>query len=128
MRFWWYMLVCNMLIPAVMIVAGRLMWKRGPKTVNGFIGYRTNRSMKNMDTWKFAHVYCGRLWWKVGWFLIVPTILAHVAFYKSSSSDVSILSLAIVSVQVVALLLTIPPTERALKEKFDENGNAREAI
>ncbi|MDO4554333.1 MAG: SdpI family protein, partial [Lachnospiraceae bacterium] len=28
--------------------------------MNGLKGYRTSRSMKNMDTWKFAHEYSGR--------------------------------------------------------------------
>lgn len=26
-----------------------------PKNINGLIGYRTSRSMRNMDTWNFAH-------------------------------------------------------------------------
>ena len=67
MSFWWFMLICDLIIPIVMIIAGRMMWKHCPKSINGIVGYRTNRSMKNMDTWKFAHEYCGKLWWKIGW-------------------------------------------------------------
>lgn len=55
------MLVFDLLIPVVMIVAGRMMWKHPPKNINEVIGYRTGHSMKNMDTWKFAHNYCGKL-------------------------------------------------------------------
>ena len=47
------------------------MWKHCPKHINGMLGYRTTRSMKNMDTWKFAHDYCGKLWWKIGWVMIL---------------------------------------------------------
>lgn len=50
MGFWIFLLVCSLLIPAVMIVAGFLMWKHPPKKINGFYGYRTTRSMKNQDT------------------------------------------------------------------------------
>lgn len=59
MWFWWFMFVCNLLIPILMIVCGRMMWKYPPKEINRGWGYRTKRSMKNIDTWKFAHDYCG---------------------------------------------------------------------
>lgn len=62
MWFWWFMFCCNLLIPAIFIFAGRMMWKHYPKEINDILGYRTKRSMKNIDTWKFAHEYCGRLW------------------------------------------------------------------
>ena len=61
MWFWWFMLICDMIIPIVMVIVGRMMWKHCPKNINGMSGYRTTRSMKNMDTWKFAHDYCGKL-------------------------------------------------------------------
>ena len=54
--------ICNLLIPVVVIVTGRIMWKHYPKNINGLVGYRTTLSMKNMDTWKFANEYCGRLY------------------------------------------------------------------
>lgn len=66
MGFWLFMFVCNMLTPAIMIIAGYMMWKHCPPEINPIWGYRTIRAMKNMDTWKFAHDYCGRLWWKIG--------------------------------------------------------------
>ena len=62
MGFWWFMLICDLIIPIVMLIGGRMMWKHCPKHINGIVGYRTARSMKNMDTWKFAHDYCGKLW------------------------------------------------------------------
>ena len=53
---------CDLIVPIVMIIGGRMMWKHCPKSINGIVGYRTHRSTKNMDTWKFAHEYCGKLW------------------------------------------------------------------
>ena len=75
--------ICNLLIPVVVIVTGRIMWKHYPKNINGLVGYRTTRSMKNMDTWKFAHDYCGKLWWKIGWVMIIPSALIHIPLYHS---------------------------------------------
>ena len=59
MWFWWFILICNCIIPVLMIIAGRMMWKHCPKKINGIVGYRTKMSMKNMDTWKFAHKHAG---------------------------------------------------------------------
>ena len=66
MWFWWFILICDCIIPAIMIIAGRMMWKHCPKKINGVVGYRTKMSMINMDTWRFAHDHAGKLWWKVG--------------------------------------------------------------
>lgn len=51
MWFWWFMLICDLLIPIVMVVGGRMMWKHCSKHINGMSGYRTTRSMKNKDTY-----------------------------------------------------------------------------
>ena len=54
MWFWWFMLICDLIIPIAMVICGRMMWKHCPKHMNSMSGYRTTRSMKKMDTWKFA--------------------------------------------------------------------------
>lgn len=66
MWFWWFIFVFDLLIPVLMILSGKAMQNHCPKNINGMIGYRTPRSMKNMDTWKYAHEYCGGLWQKTG--------------------------------------------------------------
>ena len=35
--------------------------KKAPKEINSVFGYRTSMSMKNKDTWEFAHKYCGKV-------------------------------------------------------------------
>ena len=49
MWFWWFILVCDLLVPFTMLIAGRMMWKHCPKHINGVVGYRTRRSMKNIE-------------------------------------------------------------------------------
>ena len=73
--------LCNLLIPVVVIVTGRIMWKHYPKNINGLVGYRTTRSMKNMDTWRFANEYCGRLWYKMGLFCLLFQFLFLYYYY-----------------------------------------------
>ena len=125
MWFWWFMLCCDVLIPILMIVAGRMMWKRPPKTINGTVGYRSNRSMMNMDTWNFAHDYCGRLWWKIGWIMLVPSILIHVPLYGRSENAIGIVCGILITVQTIVLIVSIFPTERALKRTFTDSGKRR---
>lgn len=122
---WWFILVCDLLIPIVMILAGIIMWKHAPKQINGLLGYRTTRSMKNMDSWKFAHDHCGRLWWKVGLILLIATIFAHLPFYHSSDDTLSALSLIVTGVQLVVLIASVFPTEMALKKTFHDDGTRK---
>ena len=64
--FWIFMFIMCLLTPAVMIGFGKYFMKGGPKQINGVIGYRTHRSMKNQETWRFTHQYSGRIWHRSG--------------------------------------------------------------
>ncbi len=119
------MLVCDLLVPLIMIITGGIMWKHYPKDINGLIGYRTKRSRKNMDTWKFAHEYFGKLWLKTGIILLIVSALAHIPFIHSSENTISVMSIILCMIQCAVIVSTIFPTENALKKTFDDNGNRR---
>lgn len=125
MWFWWFMFVSNMLMPVILLIGGRMMWKHCPKEINSVIGYRTKRSMKNMDTWKFAHEYCGKLWWRMGLLLLFPSILVQLPFVHSSEEIIGTVGIVICTVQVILLVASIFPTERALKRTFTDDGIRR---
>lgn len=125
MWFWWFMFVCNLLIPALLIAVGYSMWKHCPGKINAVIGYRTRRSMKNMDTWKFAHEYCGRLWWKIGWGMLLPSVLVQFSVLHCPENTVGIVGGILCTVQTAVLVLSIVPTEAALKRTFTEDGERR---
>ena len=55
MGFWIFMLIMDLLLPFTMIGFGRYFTKKAPKEINSVFGYRTSMSMKNKDTWEFAH-------------------------------------------------------------------------
>ncbi|NLF41756.1 MAG: SdpI family protein [Bacteroidales bacterium] len=125
MWFWWFMLICDLLVPLAMVIGGYLMWKHTPKTINGLMGYRTSRSMKNMDTWKFAHEYAGRLWWKIGWIILFPSLVVHMPVYGASDDMVALVGSVLATIQIIILIASIYPTEKALKKNFDDDGSRR---
>ena len=126
MWFWWFMFICNMLYSVTMIGAGWFMWKHSPKKINSVVGYRSKRSMINMDTWKFAHENCGKRWWKIGWIMLVPTILIQIPVYGKSDDLIGWIGVGICIVECTILLVSIIPTEKALKEAFTEDGIRRQ--
>ena len=125
MWLWWFWLICDLLIPFVMIVVGRMSWKYCPKNINSLIGYRTTRSMKSMDTWKFAHEYCGKLWWKLGWLIMILTALMYIPLYQSNDNMIGIAGVVLITIQCTVLIISIYPTEKALKEHFNDDGTRK---
>lgn len=101
------------------------MWKHCPKEINCVLGYRTRRSMKNLDTWKFAHDYCGRLWWKIGWIILILSILIQIPFLHSTEDIIGYVGGIICTIQCIILVASIFPTEKALKKTFLEDGTRR---
>ena len=108
-----------------MIIAGNMMWKHAPKKINGIIGYRTARSMKNIDTWKFAQAHCGRLWRKIGWVILIPSVVIHFPFYQSSENIIGTVTAILCTIQCLILVLAIFPTEQDLKRTFTKEGVRR---
>lgn len=125
MFLWWFTFICDILIPITMVVLGRIMRKRPPKNINGIVGYRTSRSMKNMDTWQFAHDFCGRLWWKIGWIILFPAILISIPFYSASENALGALCGILCTIQCAIMIATVFLTERALKRTFTDEGIRR---
>ena len=86
MGFWMFMLLMDLLIPLTMIGFGRYFMKNTPKEINAVFGYRTSMSMKNKDTWEFAHKYCGRIWYVCG-FILLPITVAALLLVIGKSKD-----------------------------------------
>ncbi len=123
MNLWIGMLLTDLLIPVMMIIAGWMMWKHTPKRINRWYGYRTERSMKNEDCWLFAHDYCGKSWWKLGWIILAPSVGPLIFVLGSSEGAIGAVSTIVLVIQCVIMTAAIISTELALKESFDKNGN-----
>ena len=125
MGFWIFMLICNLLIPFTMIGFGSFFIKQAPREINMIFGYRTPKSMKNKETWIFAHTYCGKLWRNTGLVMLPVSVGLMLLLIGKEIETVGILGGIISLVQCVFLVLTIIPTEIALKKNFDDDGNRR---
>lgn len=121
-----FLFLCNILIPALMIILGRWLRSNPPKQINSTFGYRTSMSMKNMDTWNFAHELCGKLWWKIGWLMLVPSIVVQLPFLRTGGDALAILTLILCTLQCLAFIPPIVITEKALNRTFDSSGSRKE--
>ena len=123
---WFMMLGFNLLIPAIMLGAGKLFLKKAPKDINWIFGYRTTMSMKNEDTWDFAHKVAGAFWLKWGWITLAVTVVTMLLILNKSDEVISVVGCIILFAQMIPLIAVIPHTEKALRNTFDKAGNRKE--
>jgi hypothetical protein len=114
----------DLLIPFTMIGYGRSFSKKAPKEINAVYGYRTSMSMKNSDTWVFAHNYLGKLWYIGGLILLLISLIVMIYIMGKADNVVGKVGEVVCFIQMIPLVGTIIPTEIALKRRF-ENGNRR---
>ena len=125
MALWIGIAFTVIIIPALIMIFGKYYIKQAPKNINHFVGYRTNRSMKNKETWKFAHNYMGKLWYKYGIVLFVISAALMLLTIGQDEDAVGGLAAIITTVQVFVMIVPGVLTEKALKENFDEDGNRK---
>lgn len=125
MEFWIFMLIMELIIPFTMILMGKHFIQKPPKEINAIFGYRTSMSMKNKNTWNFAHNYCGKLWIRIGIALLPVTVIPMLFVIKRSYNIIGTIGIILSLIQILALIFPIVPTEKALRKQFDEYGNKR---
>ena len=87
-----------------------------PKGINHLYGYRTPRSMRNDQTWKFANDYSMGLMRRVGIYsMLLPA--AGYLLWPDANFLVTVIG------HSVGLLSILWFTERKLKKHFDDKGN-----
>ena len=125
MDFWIFIFLMSLLIPLVMIGFGSYFVKKPPSKINLVFGYRTSMSMKNKDTWTFAHNYCGKLWQIMGLIMFLFSVVVMFFVVGSAVDTVSVFGCILVVIQMFFLVGSIIPTELALRKTFDKNGNRK---
>lgn len=125
MGFWIFMFVMDLLIPLTMIGFGALFIKKAPKEINLLFGYRSSMSMKNRDTWEFAHKFCGRIWYVCGLGLLAVAVIPMLFVIGKDINLVGTVGGIVCGVELVPLVGSIIPTEIALRKNFDKLGNRR---
>lgn len=123
MAFWVFMAVVSLFIPIIMVIFGKSFLKAAPKEINGIYGYRTAMSMKNQDTWEFAHKHFGKVWFYAGLILLPLNIIPLLFVIDKGTDLISTVGTVVCMVDIFVMLLSIIPTERSLKKNFDSDGN-----
>lgn len=125
MKAWSFMVLVDLMIPIMMILFGRFFMRRAPQKINSIIGYRTTMSMKNEETWKFAHSYCGKIWVGQGKIMIVVTLVAMLLTMMKGQNYAEEIGSILCILQCVWIIVTIIPVEKALRKEFDKYGHRR---
>lgn len=125
MGFWIFMLAMDLIVPTALLALGRRFMKSAPGKVNPNSGYRTNMSMKNQETWEFAHRYCGKVWWIMGLIMLPATVAAMLFVLGADTGRVSLVGAVVCGAQLVPPLSSIIPTELALRRNFDKEGRRK---
>lgn len=124
MWFWIFMVCMDLMVPLMMIGFGAVFKKCPPGEINQVFGYRTRRSMKNKETWEFAHAYFAKMWIRAGLVMLPISVLLMLPVLGKSAEIVGYVGGAVCLLECVGMIIPIIPTERALKKQFDEGGNS----
>lgn len=116
-----FSLLMTLLLTGTMILFGLLFLKKPPRESNAVYGYRTRMSSLNEETWAFAHHYAGDVWFRTG----VLSLTGSVAFILLLRNSVQFEKyvMFLFYFQMALMLLVIPLTEKALRKRFDKEGN-----
>ena len=125
MGFRIFMLIVVLLIPLTMLLFGWLFFRRTPKEINYVFGYRTKRSMRNEETWKFANQYLGKVWYLCGLLSAPLSVIAMTIVFEKGTETMSTVGFIITMIQTIPLVGAMISTEIALKKNFDENGRGK---
>lgn len=91
------------------------MFKFPPKKINHFYGYRTKSSMKNQSRWDFAQRYSSKEMMKIGFVLMITSIIGFITNFGSLTN--LFLGLGLMVLTMIILFIRV---EKAIKTKFDD--------
>ena len=113
-------LLIGVLSPSLIVILAGLIWQQfPPKKINYLYGYRTQRSMKNQQTWDYANRIGPVMFIKTGSYLLLISVLAYWLSEPTEAILISGLTL------VVGLIAGVIACERKLEKRFDAEGNPK---
>lgn len=107
-------LIDIILIDLFILAVPLVMYFFPPKNINSFYGYRTNRSTKNIENWRFAQRYFSKQWMLLAPVsIVVQVLLIYFTDHdlKSKSSMIIPISMAL---YFVGSFICIRRTEQKL--------------
>ena len=68
----------------------------------------------NAETWKFAHLYIGKLWFNCGRILVLPSVAVMLLVLGKDANTVGTVGAILEFVHIISMIGTILPTENVL--------------
>lgn len=122
---WLLFLFASCLIPLTSLLAGMFFLKR-TTSKRGSFGYRSRLSMQNDATWRFAQSTCGIVLEMVAVATFFPTIMLEIIGYFMGLKLQAVLTLIIITIQMVLVVFAIAYVDRSIKRNFDKDGQLKE--
>ena len=124
MTFWLLMLIINLIVSSTFSALG-LHLLRSPKTKQEFFGFKSRMWRKNVDTAKFAYIFCCKYYFFAGLIMIPLSIIAMILVISKPMSTVGFIGTMICTLQALVFATTPLITEIAIRKKFDKYGHRR---
>ena len=125
MGFLIFMTLTVMIFPVILIIFGKIFYKSAPSEINYIYGYRTSMSMKNKDTWNFAHKFLGKLWFILGLVMLPVNLVPLALCWGQTEEVIGIVGTVLCFINLLAIVIPIIPTEVALKKNFNNDGSKK---
>lgn len=104
-----------LMVGAIFVVVGYIMYTFPPKKINMLYGYRTASSMKNQERWDFAQLYSSKIMIYCGLGLSFTSFIGKI--YSVSEGKEAFISTIMIIGSVLILLYF---TEKAIKQNFND--------
>ena len=113
--------IVQFIISCLLLIIGTLFIKFPPSKINPLYGFRTNLSMKNLDTWKEANKKFPQYLFIGSLILIIQKIIVIII---NPLNEAAFTILFIISL-LLLLVLSLIFTTIYLKTIFDSEGNRK---
>ncbi len=118
MKFWMTTLFFNLIIPMTIFFFGIWFTKKASPTISWSTGYRTERSMKNQETWQFAQQHFGSACKRLGAVYTILIVIAMFCVCQECRKVIGMVGTIIGFSEGALLIYLLYVTERALKKKY----------
>lgn len=118
----WSRMIGDFILPIIEIITGRILWKHPSIDIDIRIGRRSTAFMKDEEKKKQLRERYGKLSWKLGWILLIFTVVIHILFFGSSEDIKVIVEITLNTIQILTILCSMLLSGRMWKKDFSEKG------
>ena len=120
-----FYIIVSLIIPLSMFVLGAYYQKHPIENVNDIVGYRTVLSRKSQEAWAFAQIHWAKMWKLAGAILLPVSLITLYFLFGQSEQKFDKAVLILVGLQLLVMILSVIPTEIALRKNFDQQGKPK---